>query len=177
MRLALAGDAMLGRRVAEAIAETGPESLVSDEVVAVAGEADLFVLNLECCISDRGRPWPDPAKPFFFRAPPAATEALVRLRVDCVTLANNHALDFGPEALLDTFAHLHAAGIRWVGAGPDEQAARAPALLEAAGMRLRVFALSDHPAAHAAGPGRPGVAFADLAHGEIPDWLLGAICG
>src|SRR5439155_13003827 len=133
MRVALAGDTMLGRKVVEAIAEAGPGSLVADEVVAVAGEADLFVLNLECCISDRGQPWPDPAKPFFFRAPPAATDALVRLGVDCVTLANNHALDFGPAALLDTFTHLQAAGIAWAGAGSDRASARAPTYLDADG--------------------------------------------
>jgi poly-gamma-glutamate capsule biosynthesis protein CapA/YwtB (metallophosphatase superfamily) len=107
--LAFAGDTMLGRRVAAAIAEAGPHALVGDDVVAVAREADLFVLNLECCISERGRRWPDPQKPFFFRAPPAATEVLRRLGVDCVTLANNHALDFGAEALLDTFEHLRTA--------------------------------------------------------------------
>ena len=119
MRLALAGDTMLGRGVAEALASRPPESLFSREVVAVMREADLAVLNLECCISERGTPWPDPRKPFFFRAPPVAVETLTHLGVDCVTLANNHALDFGEEALVDTFAHLSAAGIAWVGAGLD----------------------------------------------------------
>jgi len=78
LKLALAGDTMLGRKVAEVIAANGPESLVADELVEIAQEADLFVLNLECCISERGEPWPDPVKPFFFRAPPAATELLRR---------------------------------------------------------------------------------------------------
>ncbi|HEU4943381.1 MAG TPA: CapA family protein, partial [Gaiellaceae bacterium] len=74
--LALAGDTMLGRGVAEALASRPPEALFSPEVVAAVREADLFVLNLECCISERGTPWPDPRKPFFFRAPPEATDAL-----------------------------------------------------------------------------------------------------
>lgn len=131
MKLALAGDTMLGRKVAEAIAVTGPEYLFAEEVVALTRSADLFVLNLECCISEDGRPWADPRKPFFFRAPPAATEVLNRLGVDCVTLANNHALDFGPQALLDTFDHLREAGIACVGAGRRLTEARAPAVLEA----------------------------------------------
>ena len=159
MLLGLAGDTMLGRAVAEAIATTGPESLLADEVVAVAQEADLFVLNLECCISERGEPWPDPAKPFFFRAPPAATDVLRRLGVDCVTLANNHALDYGEDALVDTFEHLREAGVAWAGAGLDREAARAPALLEVAGLRLAVVACSDHPADYAAGEARPGIAY------------------
>jgi poly-gamma-glutamate synthesis protein (capsule biosynthesis protein) len=159
LRLALAGDTMLGRRVADAIAERGPDGLVADEVVGVAREADLFVLNLECCISERGERRRDPGKPFFFRAPPAATRLLRRLGVDCVTLANNHALDYGVDALLDTLAHLDAAGIAHVGAGADLAAARVPATLEAEGLRLGVLGCSDHPREWAAVPDGPGIAY------------------
>ncbi|HEY3185571.1 MAG TPA: CapA family protein [Gaiellaceae bacterium] len=168
MRLALVGDTMLGRKVAEAIAERGAEALVADEVVAVAREADLFVLNLECCISGRGERVRQPGKPFFFRAPPEATAVLQRLGVDCVTLANNHALDYGAEALLDTIALLRDAGIAAVGAGADRDWARAPALLEAGGLRLAVFGCADHPREYAAGQATPGIAYG-------LDWLPAAI--
>jgi poly-gamma-glutamate capsule biosynthesis protein CapA/YwtB (metallophosphatase superfamily) len=171
VRLALAGDTMLGRKVADALRTDGPASLFSAEVVAVAQEADLFLLNLECCISERGTPWADPYKPFFFRAPPNAVEALVMLGIDCVTLANNHALDFGYEALLDTFEHLGAAGIRWVGAGPDIDAARSPVVLDAGGFRLAVVAFSDHPAEYEATSREPGIAFADVGSSDMPPWL------
>ena len=174
MRLALAGDTMLGRRVAEELATAPPTSLVAPEVAAECRRADLFVLNLECCISERGRPWSDPAKPFFFRAPPVAVETLAHLGADCVTLANNHALDFGGEALADTLEYLDAAGIAHVGAGPNEDAARAPVVLGAAGFRLGVVGVSDHPVAFAAGPSRPGIAFGDLGRG-VPDWLIAAV--
>jgi hypothetical protein len=56
MKLALAGDTMLGRGVAERLETASPEALFSSEVVEVARSADLFVLNLECCISTRGAP-------------------------------------------------------------------------------------------------------------------------
>jgi poly-gamma-glutamate synthesis protein (capsule biosynthesis protein) len=174
VRLALGGDTMLGRGVAEAIAR-GRRPPLDPDVVAVAAEADLFVLNLECCISERGARWPEPRKPFFFRAPPPAAELLARAGVDCVTLANNHALDYGAEALLDTLAHLRAAGIAWTGAGPDVAAARAPALLSAGGTRLAVLGASDHPAAFAAAPDRPGIAYADLHDDPEGGWLAGAV--
>jgi poly-gamma-glutamate capsule biosynthesis protein CapA/YwtB (metallophosphatase superfamily) len=164
---------MLGRSVARAIAEAGPDALFADEVVEITRSADLFVLNLECCISERGTRWPDPRKPFFFRAPPAATEVLELLGVDCVTLGNNHALDFGPLCLLDTFEHLRAAGIDWVGAGRRRDEARAPAVLEAGGLRLGVLGCSDHPSEFAAGPESPGIAYVDLQRGL--DWLPDAI--
>jgi poly-gamma-glutamate capsule biosynthesis protein CapA/YwtB (metallophosphatase superfamily) len=159
VRLALAGDTMLGREVAKALREAPPESLVDDGVVEAAREADLFVLNLECCIAERGERWSDPEKPFFFRAPPTAAELLVHLGVDCVTLANNHALDYGAEALLETFEHLRGAGVAWVGAGADRELARRPAVLEHDGFRLAVLGCSDHPREYGAGDDAPGIAY------------------
>ncbi|MDP8969072.1 MAG: CapA family protein [Actinomycetota bacterium] len=176
LRLALAGDTMLGRKVGERLAVEGPGSLFDPAVVAVAAEADLVVCNLECCVSSRGRRWQDPSKPFFFRAPPVAAEALAGLGVDCVTLANNHALDFSEEALLDTFGHLQDAGIAWVGAGADVAQARQPVVLEAAGLRVAVIGFADHPQDYAAGPDRPGTAFADL-QARVPAWLTDAVAG
>jgi poly-gamma-glutamate synthesis protein (capsule biosynthesis protein) len=168
MKLALAGDTMLGRGVAERLEREPPGSLFAPDVVAAVGEADVFVLNLECCISARGAAFP--GRVFHFRAPPWATQALTLLGVDCVTLANNHALDFGEDALLDTLAHLDAAGVRAVGAGSDVERARAPVVLERDGFRLAVVACSDHPAEYAAGDGRAGIAYADLRDG-LPEWL------
>jgi poly-gamma-glutamate capsule biosynthesis protein CapA/YwtB (metallophosphatase superfamily) len=163
--LALAGDTMLGRGVAERIVRSAAPRLLADDVVAAARDADLFILNLECCISDRGDPWPALGKPFFFRAPPVAARLLAEWGVDCVTLANNHALDFGIDALLDTFEHLAAAGVAWVGAGPNLGRAREPGVLAASGFRLAVIGLTDHPADFAAAEDTPGVAFADLRRG------------
>jgi len=174
VKLALAGDTMLGRSVEDILLRDPQASLFSPALVSAVEEADLFLLNLECCISTRGTPWPDPYKPFFFRAPPVAADVLARLGVDCVTLANNHALDFGYEALVDTLEHLDRVGIAVVGAGRTEAEAHRPALLAAAGVRLAVVGVTDYPAAYAAGPDRPGVAYADLRAG-LPTWLVGTI--
>ena len=169
--VALAGDTMLGRGIAERLQSEPPESLMAPEIADAVKEAEVFVLNLECCISDRGRPWPRPGKPFFFRAPPAAVRLLTHLGVDCVTLGNNHALDFGEEALLDTFALLDEAGIAHVGAGVDANQARSSVVLEAGAFRLAVVGLSDHPDDFAAAADRPGIAFADLL-GDVPEWVI-----
>ena len=112
---------MLGRKVGERLPRT---QLLAPEVKEIAGAADLFVANLECCISARGEPVRIPGKPFFFRAPPAAAEWLAEAGVNCATLANNHAVDFGDEALADTLDHLAAAGVAAAGAGANEAAAR-----------------------------------------------------
>src|SRR5205823_7568387 len=164
---------MLGRAVGERLAKHPAAPLIAPEVAVHVAAADTFVLNLECCISDRGSPFADPRKPFFFRAPPVAAERLAELGVNAVTLANNHALDYGPVALLDTLRHLHSAGIAALGAGADEARAREPLTLRCGELALRIVAFSDHPAAYAAGPDRPGIAFADLRAG-VPDWVRAA---
>ena len=47
-------------------------------------------------------------------APPIAAKALARAKIDIVALANNHAWDYGKEALFETFDHLDAAGVAYV---------------------------------------------------------------
>jgi poly-gamma-glutamate synthesis protein (capsule biosynthesis protein) len=174
MLVAIVGDTMLGRGVAETLTTAAPASLVEPEIAAVLRDADITVLNLECCISDRGAPIQLAGKPFFFRAPPRAVELLVDLGVDCVTLANNHALDFGEVALLDTLRHLQTAGISWVGAGADVVRARLPVTLTAGGDDLTVIGFTDHPVAFAAGPARPGVAYLDLSTALAP-WIVNGL--
>jgi poly-gamma-glutamate synthesis protein (capsule biosynthesis protein) len=116
--IGLMGEVMLGRGVAERLTCTPPPELWAPDVIELASTCDLLICNLECCISERG--WPTnlvPGKPFFFRAPPSAVESLRAIGVDAVGLANNHALDFGPEALADTIRHLESGGIVAAGAG------------------------------------------------------------
>jgi poly-gamma-glutamate capsule biosynthesis protein CapA/YwtB (metallophosphatase superfamily) len=176
VKLGFAGDTMLGRLVGERLLADPAARLFSEEVVEAAHEADLFICNLECTISDRGERWPDPAKPFFFRAPPAAVEVLRSLGVGCVTLANNHALDFGFDALADTITRLADAGIAAVGAGSDVTAARRPVTLHVGGLCVGILAFTDHPADFSASDARPGVAYAEIRRGT-PAWLTEAVAG
>jgi poly-gamma-glutamate synthesis protein (capsule biosynthesis protein) len=169
--IALGGDVMLGRGVAVALAERPAGDVWSPELLAVFAEADLAVVNLECCISEGGAPWDPHRKPFHFRAPPRAVEALVAIGVRAVWHANNHALDFGPRALVDTLDLLEKAGIVVVGAGHDLEEARAGRIVEAAGTRVGLVAFADHPADFAATSSSPGIAWADIADGA-PQWVV-----
>ena len=166
--IALAGDTMMGRGVGAEIDAVGPGELVCGEIRDLIRSADLAVVNLECCISSRGQPFP--GQRFPFRAPPQAAPVLADLGVRCVTLANNHAFDYGPLALTDTVGHLGAAGISVTGAGQSAANARAPAMLTARGLMIAVLGVTDHPAEYAAAAGHPGVAYADLRSG-VPGWL------
>lgn len=163
---------MLGRMVAEALRERPPASLWAPELRQLVASLDLVVCNLECCISERGRPTTlIEGKPFFFRAPPAAVEALHAMNIRAVGVANNHALDFGEEALSDTLALLHVADIETTGAGFGPDAAHSPAVISVGDMRLALIAVSDHPPEYAAAASHWGIAY-DAMRGEPPPWLL-----
>src|SRR4051812_35055031 len=173
---------MLGRQVADALSRVPPEDVWSPSLrQLVADECAAVVCNLECCISLNGeRTRRIPGKPFFFRAPPAAVESLQAIGIRAVSLANNHALDYEVDALADTLERLDAVGIATAGAGRGVAPARSAAPFEgearyeAPPRRVAVVAVSDHPAAFAAAPGTPGIAWADLCAG-LPEWLVGEV--
>jgi poly-gamma-glutamate synthesis protein (capsule biosynthesis protein) len=91
-----------------------------------------------------------------------------------VGLANNHALDYEVEALVETLELLGGAGIAVAGAGHGESAARRGAVVEAGDGRLGLVATSDHPREFAADRDSSGIAYADLRRG-LPDWLAGEL--
>lgn len=123
------------------------------------GSSDFSLVNVEMAISDRGEPhW----KEFVFRAPPSAAERIAAGGVSVANLANNHANDYGPDALTDTIDLLEAAGVTTIGAGRDADEAYQYRLLSTGnGVRVAfVGASMIVPAAFAAGATTPGIASA-----------------
>lgn len=153
--LAIVGDVMLGRLVSREIRRRPPESFWGDVLPLMRG-ADAVIANLECAISARGTAWARTPKAFHFRADPAAIEVLRAAGISYVSLANNHVLDYGEEALADTLALLDAAGIARAGAGADLAEARRPARFRAGPLVISAFSLTDNEPPFAAGPDRPG---------------------
>ena len=119
----------------------------------------LRIANLETAVT-RSEAWLP--KGINYRMSPGNVPVLQAIRLDAVALANNHVLDWGRQGLLDTLAHLRAAGIATAGAGRDLEEAEAPAILPIPRGRLLLFAFGHGsagvPADWAAGPGSPGVA-------------------
>ena len=97
---------------------------IAPDLIGEMQSADIMMLNNEFAYSDRGAPTPE--KQFTFRARPDSVAYLTDMGVDIVSLANNHAYDYGEQALLDSLQILQAEGIPYVGAGVNEQEASAP---------------------------------------------------
>ncbi len=102
----------------------GLPGVLSEDLIAEMNQADIMMLNNEFAYSTRGIE--EQNKSYTFRADPKRVDILKEMGVDIVSLANNHALDFGMDALLDTFSTLDNAGIAYIGAGETMARAKAP---------------------------------------------------
>ncbi len=155
------GDITFGEQVGPAIDSHGPRypwTGVAHELSA----ADVATGNLETAVSTRGEA---ASKQYTFRGAPGALPAVHSYAgLDVLTLANNHTVDFGREALLDTIRAVHAAGMQTIGAGANDRLARRPAIVEAGGLRIAFLGYSDvNPAGFPATADLPGTARADTA--------------
>jgi poly-gamma-glutamate capsule biosynthesis protein CapA/YwtB (metallophosphatase superfamily) len=90
---------------------------------------------------------------------PVHTDDIVSLGFQVVSVANNHALDFGVDGLRETLANVAAAGMIPIGGGENLEESLRPAIVEAGGKRVAIFAASSTlPNSSAAGPYSPGIA-------------------
>lgn len=173
--VAAAGDLLLSRGIGTALREEGGAEAVFGAALPAMRAADIFLVNLEGCVSYRGAP---AAKSYTFRFDPAVLPVLAAAGVDYASVANNHSFDYGLDAFVDTLDHLAASGIATSGAGLDRDSALRPASFSlgqglaghgGAG-RLDIYALAAYPrersgfdgrGASLAGEGRPGLLWDD----------------
>ncbi len=100
------------------------ENGMSEDLLADMRSLDVMMANNEFPYTDQGEPLE--GKMYTFRADTESVHYLSDMGVDIVSLANNHAYDFGEEGLLDTLNTLETAGIPYVGAGRNLEEASQP---------------------------------------------------
>ncbi len=104
--------------------ENGLYDCFDKEWFDVMQNADIAMLNNEFTISSRGEPMPK--KLYTFRSKPENTRYYNDLGVDFVTLANNHAFDYGEDAFYDTMDILDEYNIDYAGGGKNAEEAQRP---------------------------------------------------
>lgn len=135
IHLVFAGDILLSDHVLGAYNKAGNIGGVVDETFqGIIDSSDVFMVNQEFPFSSRGSAAAD--KQFTFRLPPEKVSIFQELGIDIVTLANNHALDYGTDALLDTCDTLDQAGIGRVGAGANLEEAKKPVIMDVKGKKI-----------------------------------------
>ena len=132
-----AGDVMLDWGILDVINEQGIDYPIRNIKDFLKGFNYRFC-NLECPISDKGEVNPD--KKYVFRGKPEHIELLHSAGINGVSLANNHASDYGKTGLLDTMDNLSKNGISWAGAGKDLNAAVAPIQITINNIKIAILA-------------------------------------
>lgn len=135
--ISFAGDVQFPDSVLNSYDQNGISAIADSEMLTLMQESDLFLLNEEFPFSLRGEPMPD--KQFTFRTDPKYTSIFQDLGTDLVTIANNHALDFGQDAFTDTLEALKQADITYIGGGYDITEASAPAVYTIEGQTFAFF--------------------------------------
>lgn len=152
------GDVMLGRHIAKVMKTSGSDYPFREMPPALQ-RADIVFGNLEAVIAADGSAPAFPEKPYSFHANNAAARSLRKAGFHLLSLANNHAMDYGAPALFETRRLLREQGIADFGAGKDIHEARRPVVLSRNGIR---FGFLGHGVAHSravyAKKNRPGIA-------------------
>ena len=138
-----------------------PTEEFAELIAPVLKQADLRLGQCERVYSERG--W----EPQFALGPggqhtrlhPRMAGVWDAAGIDIVSIASNHAMDWGPAAMLDTVDFFHGRGKLVIGGGRDEEEARKPAIVEKNGVKIALLAycsvLRD---GQAAGKGKAGIA-------------------
>lgn len=134
LTLSFAGDLNFDQQMTGLLDD--PRHRLATALRLLLASADLSMLNLETAITTRGSPEP---KTYHFRAPASALESVASTGVDVVTMANNHAVDYGPIGFSDTLAAKEDSPIPIVGIGHDAAEAFAPAVFHRAGLSIAIL--------------------------------------
>lgn len=159
--IAFIGDVMLGRGVNEEIPTSLPEEFWGN-VLPILRSADAVIANLECAITEHKIRWWKTPKVFYFRADPPSVEVLKTANIRCVTLANNHTLDYEEQGLIDTLRSLDNAGIARAGAGVNAVEAAQPVIFDVSDLKVGVLSFTDNEPPFAAGPDSPGTNYIEI---------------
>jgi Bacterial capsule synthesis protein PGA_cap len=116
-------------------------ALVLAPITPVLSGADIAMVNLETAITERGEPVA--GKVYHFRSPASSFTALKAAGVDVVNMANNHALDYGPVGMQDTFDAIAASKLPVIGIGHNAAEAYRPYRTVVKGQRIAILSALD----------------------------------
>ena len=141
IRVLIGGDICPIERNA-AMFERGDAEGLFHDLLQDLGRADLVIANLECPLIER--PTPIAKTGPVFGQSTACINGIRAAGIDALCLANNHALDHGPQGLESTLRTCRRAGVLTVGAGANLAEARQILVREVGGVRVGVLAMAEH---------------------------------
>jgi len=158
--LIFVGDVMLSRYIGEMMAQKKDYNFPYEKIQPFLNEADSVFANLESPISSAGK---SAGNLYPFRADPQVVSGLKNAGFKVLSVANNHAFDYGQAAFFDTLNNLKTADLEYTGGGLDFNEAHNGAYQEINGTKITYLAYTDLlPKSLAANDKQGGFAYLDL---------------
>ena len=142
MIIIVAGDFCPQNRVEEEFEKRQFDSVLG-EVKEVISTSDYSIVNFECPVT-KGGELPIEKNGPNLQCKEVGVEALNWAGFNCVTLANNHFLDYGKEGVEQTMDSLQRYNIDSVGGGKDLNEASAILYKEFGGQKLAIINCCEH---------------------------------
>jgi len=164
------GDVSFGRECGQRLLEDSDYNPLA-ELTPIFEAADLSLVNLESPLTDQGGETQSPKNRLIFTGPPEGALSLANAGVDVVSVANNHAWDYGQAGFLETLDHLGLLGVGVVGGSQIPEQQYHPLVFRAKGYSVAIFGVTGiwNQGPFETHPGRHHVAWAhfDKLHGAI----------
>lgn len=138
--MAFVGDTYFSDKLYGYYTSSGLTGFMGQSIVDIFQKTDIMIANHEYVATDLPEEAKDTIQIYNFKSPTAREVLWKELGVDIVSLANNHAMDYGEQSLLDTFDALDANDIAYIGAGRNLSEALEAEIVEVNGKKIAVLA-------------------------------------
>ena len=132
LRISILGDVCPDRSFNRFFRNTN--EIVFNNVSEYINDSDITIANLEAPASDKGNPIEKTGPRLHCKSDDL--DALKQIGIDVISLANNHILDYGEEALSDTINKASSIGLSVFGAGKNLEEAAKPLFVEKSGWKI-----------------------------------------
>ena len=141
MKIFIGGD-VVPTDVNELLFEQGDSKALFNGLTEITKNADAYIVNLECCLTDGG--YPIRKKGPNIKASTKSVNGLVASKITHVALANNHSVDLGVDATKEMLDVLKANNIGYVGVGDNAELARDILYIEKDGVKVGIVNSCEH---------------------------------
>ncbi len=138
MKLLIAGDFFISNNFRNI-------SLIDSSITQLFLNSDYKIVNLETPLTSAGAEHKIvKTGPHLCSSERTMLPYLKKLKIDMVTLANNHILDYGAKGLKNTIDALKSCQINYVGAGMNLKDAAAPFSIDCDGIRIAILNFTEN---------------------------------
>lgn len=142
MRIIIGADLVPSRHNYDLFEKGNADDLVGVELASILRESDIRIFNLETVVGSKGQKIKKSGP--YLRCPEECFSGIAALNPTVLSIANNHAMDYGEDGLLETIRIIEDNGIEWVGAGINNDSLRKYTIIERNKIKVGIYSCAEH---------------------------------